>query len=248
MSGTALRNFDALLPACKSELEQSDPELAEIVGNFAFDEVLRYGELDERTRRMTLLASAIALQAEGVYRSLLDAALDGGVTPVEVKEILYQAVPYVGLARTFDFIGIANDVLRRRGVTLPLEGQSTVSPDDRFEKGLAVQRSIFGERIDRMHEEAPENQVHIQRYLSADCFGDYYTRGGLDVKTRELLTFSMLVSLGGCESQVKGHIQGNANVGNGKATLLAVVTQLLPYIGYPRTLNAIACLNEVIPE
>ena len=41
---------------------------------------------------------------------LLDAALDGGVTPVEVKEILYQAVPYVGLARTFDFIGIANDV------------------------------------------------------------------------------------------------------------------------------------------
>lgn len=78
---TALRNFDALLPACKSELEQSDPELAEIVGNFAFDEVLRYGELDERTRRMTLLASAIALQAEGVYRSLLDAALDGGVTP-----------------------------------------------------------------------------------------------------------------------------------------------------------------------
>ena len=248
MSRAALRNFDALLPACKSELEQSDPELAEIVGNFAFDEVLRYGELDERTRRMTLLASAIALQAEGVYRSLLDAALDGGVTPVEVKEILYQAVPYVGLARTFDFIGIANDVLRRRGVALPLEGQSTVSSDDRFEKGLAVQRSIFGERIDRMHEEAPENQVHIQRYLSADCFGDYYTRGGLDVKTRELLTFSMLVSLGGCEAQVKGHIQGNANVGNGKATLLAVVTQLLPYIGYPRTLNAIACLNEVIPE
>ena len=99
-----------------------------------------------------------------------------------------------------------------------------------------------------MHETAPENQVHIQRYLSADCFGDYYTRGGLDVKTRELLTFSMLVSLGGCEAQVKGHIQGNANVGNGKATLLAVVTQLLPYIGYPRTLNAIACLNEVIPE
>ena len=170
------------------------------------------------------------------------------MTPVEVKEILYQAVPYVGLARTFDFIGIANDVLRRRGVALPLEGQSTVSSDDRFEKGLAVQRSIFGERIDRMHEEAPENQVHIQRYLSADCFGDYYTRGGLDVKTRELLTFSMLVSLGGCEAQVKGHIQGNANVGNGKATLLAVVTQLLPYIGYPRTLNAIACLNEVIPE
>ena len=207
-----------------------------------------YGQLDTRTRMLCILASNIASQGRTAYRTTLEGALNAGVTPVEVKEILYQAVPYVGLARTFDFIGIANDVLRRRGVTLPLEGQSTVSSDDRFEKGLAVQRSIFGERIDRMHEEAPENQVHIQRYLSADCFGDYYTRGGLDVKTRELLTFSMLVSLGGCEAQVKGHIQGNANVGNGKATLLAVVTQLLPYIGYPRTLNAIACLNEVIPE
>ena len=114
---------------------------------------------------------------------------------------------------------------------------------------LAVQRSIFGaERIDGMREAAPANQKHIQRYLSDNCFGDFLTRGGLDVKMRELLTFSMLVSLGGCESQVKGHIAGNANIGNDKATLLAVVTQLLPYIGYPRTLNGIACLNEVLPE
>ena len=114
---------------------------------------------------------------------------------------------------------------------------------------LAVQRSIFGaERIDGTREAAPANQKHIQRYLSANCFGDYQTRTGLDVRTRELLTFSMLVSLGGCAPQVKGHIRGNVNVGNDKDVLLAVVTQLLPYIGYPRTLNAIACLNEVIPE
>lgn len=52
----------------------------------------------------------------------------------------------------------------------------------------------------------------------------------------------------GCEPQVKGHITGNVNVGNDKLKLLAVATQLLPYIGYPRTLNAITCLNEVIPE
>ncbi len=99
-----------------------------------------------------------------------------------------------------------------------------------------------------MYEESPANQIHIQKYLSANCFGDYVTRKGLDTKTRELLTFSMLLSLGGCEPQLKGHIQGNLNVGNDKATLLSVVTQLLPYTGYPRSLNAIRCLNEVIPE
>ena len=99
-----------------------------------------------------------------------------------------------------------------------------------------------------MYAAAPDNQKHIQRYLSANCFGDYQTRTGLTVQQRELLTFSMLISLGGCESQVKGHIGGNVAVGNDKNILLAVVTQLLPYNGYPRTLNAIACLNEVIPE
>lgn len=88
----------------------------------------------------------------------------------------------------------------------------------------------------------------MQDYLSANCFGDYVSRGGLDAKVRELLTFSMLLTLGGCEPQLRGHIQGNLNVGNDKRTLLAVVTQLLPYTGYPRTLNAIACLNEAIPE
>ena len=71
---------------------------------------------------------------------------------------------------------------------------------------------------------------------------------GLDIKIRELLTFSMLLALGGCEPQLKGHIRGNLNVGNDKETLLSVVTQLLPYVGYPRTLNALRCLNEVIPE
>jgi 4-carboxymuconolactone decarboxylase len=58
----------------------------------------------------------------------------------------------------------------------------------------------------------------------------------------------MLLSLGGCEAQLKGHIQGNLKVGNDKETLLATVTQLLPYVGYPRSLNAIRSLNEVIPE
>ena len=88
----------------------------------------------------------------------------------------------------------------------------------------------------------------MRKYLADNCFGDYYTRNGIDLKTRELLTFSMLVSLGGCEPQVKAHVRGNSNVGNDKEVLLSVATQLLPYIGYPRTLNAIACINEILPE
>lgn len=248
LRAAAVETRAQLFSGCESELAATDPELIEIFDNFAFAEVLGYGDLDVKTRMMCILASCIAGAAQTEFRTMLEGALNVGVTPVEAKEVVYQAVPYVGMARTVDFVHIVNGVLTARGVALPLEGQSATSPETRFEKGLAVQKAIFGERIDAMRAAAPENQKHMQDYLSANCFGDYVSRGGLDAKVRELLTFSMLLTLGGCESQLRSHIQGNLNVGNDKRTLLAVVTQLLPYTGYPRTLNAIACLNEAIPE
>jgi 4-carboxymuconolactone decarboxylase len=140
------------------------------------------------------------------------------VTPVVAKEIVYQAVPYVGMAKVFDFIRVTNEVLTERGVPLPLEGQSTTTPETREQKGLAVEKEIVGaDAIDRMYASASNDAIHFQHFLSANCFGDHYTRTGLDVRTRELLTFAMLVSLGGCDPQVKGHVAANLRVGNDRA-------------------------------
>jgi len=245
---TANKNHEELFPNHQSVVGLTDPELIEVFDNFAFDDVLAYGNLNIRTRLMMILGSTIGCQALSEYKVMLVGALNVGVTPVEAKEILYQAVPYVGIAKALDFIHATNEVMKSRGIVLPLEGQSTTTRETRFEKGLAAQKAIFGDSIDQMYKDSPDNQIHMQKYLSANCFGDFYTRNGLDLKTRELLTFCILVSLGGCEPQVKGHVQGNLNMGNDKQVLLNVVTQLLPYIGYPRTLNAIRCINEVVPE
>ena len=248
LSEKAIKNHEELWPNYESKTKQTDPELIQVFDNFAFDEVIGYGNLDTKIRVMMILGSTIASQSLTEYKMFVNAALNVGVTPVEVKEILNQSVPYVGIAKVIDFIYTTNELFNERGIKLPLEGQSTTTPETRYKKGLALQKTIFGDMIDKMYETSPENQLHIQKYLSANCFGDYITRTGLDIKTRELLTFSMLISMGGTESQVKGHISGNLNVGNDKETLLNVVTQLLPYIGYPRTLNAIKCLNEVIKD
>jgi aryl-alcohol dehydrogenase-like predicted oxidoreductase/alkylhydroperoxidase/carboxymuconolactone decarboxylase family protein YurZ len=97
-----------------------------------------------------------------------------------------------------------------------------------------VQKRIAGaEQVEAMYANAPADEAHLQRHLSANCFGDHYARTGLDLPTRELLTFAMLIAMGGCEPQAKGHVAANLNVGNDRRTLLAVVTQLLPFIGYP---------------
>jgi 4-carboxymuconolactone decarboxylase len=242
----ARENHDELFPGHVSTLAVTDPELIEIFDNFAFDEVLRHGNLDIRTRLMVQLASIITSQALREYRVMVGAALTVGVTPVEVKEIVYQAVPYVGMAKVFDFIHATNEVLTERGVKLPLPGQSTTTPETRAEKGLAVQKQIIGDDVvEKLYASAPADLQHIQRFLSANCFGDHLTRTGVDLPTRELLTFSMLVSLGGCEAQVKGHVAANLNVGNDRARLIDVLTQLLPFIGFPRTLNGLRAIDAV---
>lgn len=248
ISEAARRNHDALFPGHVSTLAVTDPELSEIFDNFAFDEVLQDCHLDTRTRLMVQLAAIIAAQALTEYRMMLGAALTIGVTPIEAREIVYQAVPYVGLAKVFDFLHATNEVFTEHGVALPLPAQSTSTTGTRAEVGLAVQKQIVGaDRVDTMYTSASEDTVHFQRYLSANCFGDYISRSGLDRKTRELLTFSLLITLGGCDPQVKGHVAGNLNVGNDRRTLLAVITVLLPFIGYPRSLNALNAVNTIAP-
>ena len=122
ISEQARRNHDELFPGHTSTLAVTDPELIETFDNFAFDEVLRHGNPDARTRLMMQLAFMIACQGLREYRIMLGAALIVGVTPVEAKEIVYQAVPYVGMAKVYDFLHATNEVLTDRGVEPPLPG------------------------------------------------------------------------------------------------------------------------------
>lgn len=111
-----------------------------------------------------------------------------------------------------------------------------------------MQSKVIGaERMASLYNDSPADELHLQRWLSANCFGDHYTRGGIDLPTRELLTFAMLVAHGGCDPQVRGHVSGNLNVGNGRQLLIDVLTQLLPFIGYPRTLNGLRAVDDVVP-
>jgi 4-carboxymuconolactone decarboxylase len=172
-------------------LAVTDPELIEVFDNFAFDEILRQGDIDVRTRLMVQLAAIIASQALREYRVMLGAALTIGVTPTEITEIVYQAVPYVGMAKVFDFIHATNEVLAERGIALPLPAQSTTTPATRAEKGLAVQKQIAGDdAVDKLYASAPKDEQHIQRLLSANCFGDHLTRDGLDIQPPSCLPFA----------------------------------------------------------
>lgn len=226
----------------------TDPDFQDILNHFIFGEVFYQGNLDDKMRELITLVVLATNQTLPQLNAHVHAALNVGLTSVEIKEAVYQCAPYIGFPKTLNAINEVNEVFKAKNITLPIESQKTVDEENRFDKGLAVQVKIFGDVIKKMQESAPSNQKHIQEYLSTFCFGDLYTRGGLDLKTRELLTLCIITALGGAEGQVKAHVQGNKNVGNDKETLIAAITHCLPYMGFPRTLNALACVNEIIPK
>ncbi|HET6872730.1 MAG TPA: carboxymuconolactone decarboxylase family protein [Sporolactobacillaceae bacterium] len=226
----------------------SDPDFQDILSRFIFGEVFYQGNLDDKKRELITLVVLATNQTLPQLKAHVGAALNSGLTPVEIKEAVYQCAPYIGFPKTLNAIKEVNEVFKSKNIPLPIESQKQVDEHHRFDKGLSVQVEIFGETIAKMQESAPSNQKHIQEYLSAFCFGDFYTRGGLDLKTRELLTLCIVSSLGGAEGQVKAHVQGNLNVGNDKEIVISALTHCLPYMGFPRTLNALACVYEIIPE
>ena len=224
---------------------ETDPEFMERFDHFAFDEVVNEKDqsLEPITRHMAILATLLGCQGIDAFKEELPDALDAGVTPVMAKEIVYQATDYLGIGRVLPFLKATNEILTNRGVSLPLEAQATTTMEDRSEKGIEAQAEICGPHM----REAWKAGL-INKWLAANCFGDYYTRNGLSLAQREMITFCFLAAQGGCEPQLTSHARGNMNLGNDKAFLIRVVSQCVPYIGYPRSLNAIACVNKAAEE
>lgn len=226
-------------------IQKNDPEFHEIFKNFAFDEVYGHSTLTEKESVLVTLASLIACQSPKAFKKILLSAVNKYVTPEEVKELLYQSVPYVGFGRAHNFFGVTIKVFDKKGIEMPLENRSNTTPENRRQKGRELQDRYFGaEMIQMMNDNAPEGQEHFNRFLEGFCFGDFYTRDGLNDQQRELITFVFIATLGGCENQLRGHTQGNLNVGNDKKKLVSAITVILPYIGFPRSLNALAIVNE----
>jgi 4-carboxymuconolactone decarboxylase len=241
---SAKQYYEKIMPGCTPSLMETDPEFVSLFQNFAFDEVANQDDLDDRTRMMAILATLLGCQGLDEFKAMLPAALNLGVTPVEAKEIVYQAIAYLGIGRVYPFLNATNDVLCEQGIELPLEGQATTDQDTRLDAGIQAQVDIFGEGMRDFWQSGPEESRHINHWLADNCFGDYYTRKGLDYAQREMVTFCFLAAQGGCEPQLTSHAAANMKIGNDKAFLIKIISQCLPYIGYPRSLNALRCVNE----
>lgn len=238
---------ERMFPGYESDYLRTDPEFIERFDNFAFDEVVATVKLDDEIRYLGWLATLLGCQGIDEYRAILPAALRNGLKPAEAKEVLYQAVAYLGMGRVFPFIKATNEILEELGVELPLPVQAGTEPteESRLSGGEEAQIACCGEQMRGYKDKGNPDYPHINKFLVDNCFGDWYTRGGLDYNQREIVTFCFIAAQGGCELQLRGHAAANRQVGNSKDLMVRIVTSNLPFIGYPRTLNALVALDEI---
>lgn len=250
MTERAKQYLNKIQSTVQPPLAKTDPEFVERFASFAFDEVVNMPLIEgmkpisDCPRFMAILATLLGCQGIDEFKIMLPAALNVGLTPVEVKEIVYQAVAYLGIGRVMPFLTAVNEELERRGISLPLEPQAQTVYEQRRDAGNQVQVDAFGEGIRESWTKGPEERQHINLWLADNCFGDYYTRGGLTLPQRELITFCFLAAQGGCEPQLTAHAKANMTVGNDRLFLIQIVSQCVPYIGYPRSLNALSCIDK----
>ena len=245
MNNEVNKRTSKLFKGVNSSLQDSDPEWIDIIANFSQGETVSANKLTEKEQMLCILSALIGCQGIGEFQNMLHVALNIGVEPIAIKEMIYQATAYLGIGRIYDFLIKTNEIMKWHGVKLPLAPQSTTDETTRFEGGLAKQVTLFGSDMKKRQTDESHLRCNVNRWLADNCFGDYYTRTGLSDQEREMITFCFIMAQGGCENQLRGHTAGNFGVGNDKEKLYSIVEQCMPYIGYPRTLNAMNIIDEV---
>lgn len=241
--------FNQLFGGKPTENEGPDPEFMRILQRFIFGEVCYSGSLDNRMRELITITVLAVNQTLPQLKAHVGACLNVGLSPVEIREAIYQCAPFIGFPKTLNAISSMNETFESRGISLPLESTQTVSEDTRYEVGLAIQAPVYGNEIAQRYTWLPEGFAQdVPRWLTELCFADFATRKGLDEKTRELLTVVMLAAMGGAEVQVRSHVIGAMKVGNTAEEVVCALCHAMPYMGVPRLFNALNCSKDVLEK
>ena len=226
----------------------TDPEFMEILQRNIFGEVFYTGNLTAKDRELITVAALTIMQTLPQLKAHVAAALNAGNTPLEIRETIYQCAPFIGFPKTLNAISVFNEVAKERGIKLPLGNAATTNDETRYQKGLEIQTKLYGDEVKTAMSSLPDIYKDVvPDTLTTFCFGDFYTRDGLTVQQRELLSLVILTTLG-AEKQLSAHVVGALKAGNDKETLLAAMVQAIPYIGLANAMTTINLIKEASVE
>ena len=118
----------------------------------------------------------------------------------------------------------------------------------RFEVGKEKLKQIDGRSGENVIHSLKDIAPDVGKYIIEFAFGDIYPRKELNLKEREMITISSLLTAGGCEAQLEVHINGALNVGVSPEKIIETFIQCIPYTGFPKVLNAVFTAKKVFSE
>ncbi len=120
--------------------------------------------------------------------------------------------------------------------------------NERYEKGVEMLNGISDHAVDRINNLLGDICPDMAKLVIEFPYGDIYSRPGLDIKSRELITIASLTTLGYAKDQLKAHVDNALNVGCTKEEIIEVIMQMAIYAGFPAALNGLFAAKEMFEE
>ena len=197
-------------------------------------------------RMLCTLAALSVWPRLGALRRHIGAALDLGLTPEAIREVLVQTGLYAGFAAAEETLTLAADVFAERNVPFPPDPPADASLDDLTASGRETMLTVHGERS-RQGYAAPDNPVTFALYETAIQYGygDIWSRPGLDRRSRALVAVAAFTALR-LPEQAKRFGQAALNLGVSRTEVIEAVIQTAPHSGFPPALNVLTALSDVL--
>jgi alkylhydroperoxidase/carboxymuconolactone decarboxylase family protein YurZ len=197
-------------------------------------------------RMICTLATLSVLQRLDALGGMVGAALSLDMRPRAILEVFMQVGLYAGFPTTEASAARAREVFAARGLTVPDEPARDDSNEALDARGREVMAMLHGERGNQGYA-APGNPITGTLYPSAVRYGygELWSRPGLTHRERMLCAIAAFTAMG-LEGQLRKFSQSALNVGLTRENIVEAVIQTAPYGGFPRALNGLAILSEVL--
>ena len=230
-------------------LKDVAPDLANLAIGFVYGEVYSRDGLSLQQRQLATVAALATMGGvEPQLKFHIAGALNVGCSPTEIVELMIHLVVYAGFPVALNGTAAAKEVFDRLGVRPSICATGAPPPASRYRDGWARLREVDGHLgenvIDSLNDVSPD----LGRFIIEFAFGDIYTRPGMDLLLRELVTVAALTAMGSAMPQLKVHMNGFLNVGGTSAQLVEIVTHLAAYAGFPRAINAAIAAKGVLAD
>lgn len=222
------------------------PGYDDFMAETAYGSIWDRPHLSKAERMLCTLGVLAFLPQPQALEQMVKAALDLELAPRSILECFMQSGLYAGYVTTATAGDVAQNVFAARGLTLDTEPPRDDSNDVLDQRGTELMHQLHGDRASKGYG-AADNAMTAKLYTSAIRYGygELWFRPGLDHRQRMLIAIASFTAIP-LESQLRKFSQSALNIGLTADEVAEAVIQTAPYTGFPRALNGLAILSEVL--